>query len=64
MEKDLFGRTAKERERQEKIKLQVLLSCEEERTKLQDCFRNTWFGQCSQEHKEFWDCLTRVRNMN
>uniref|UniRef100_A0A1X7SE97 COX assembly mitochondrial protein n=1 Tax=Amphimedon queenslandica TaxID=400682 RepID=A0A1X7SE97_AMPQE len=64
MARDLLGRTAKDREEQKQVNITALHFCQEERDKLQRCIRGTWFGQCSKEHKEFWDCLTRVCNIN
>ena len=60
MEGRLFGLTEKERQIQETAKAGALLACEVQRAKLKHCFRKSWFGWCIEEHKQFWDCYTRV----
>lgn len=60
MEGRLFGRTETEKQQQELIKAKTLLACETERAKLKRCFRESWFGWCIEEHRQFWDCFLRV----
>lgn len=60
MEGRLFGRTESERELQESTKAKALHSCHIERANLTSCFRTSWFGYCSEEHRRFWDCYLRV----
>lgn len=60
MENKLFGRTKAEKDLREVIKARSLLACEKERVKLTTCFRDSWFGWCAEEHKQFWDCFVKV----
>ena len=60
MEGKLFGRTEEEKRRQRAAGIHALLSCQEECAKLKKCFRESWFGWCSEEHKAFWSCFQKV----
>ena len=60
MEGRLFGVTEAEKNHQERVKAHALLSCQKERAILQRCFRESWFGWCVEEHREFWDCFLKV----
>lgn len=61
MEGRLFGVTEAEKNHQERVKAHALLSCQKERAILQRCFRESWFGWCVEEHREFWDCFLKAR---
>ena len=63
MEGKLFGRTEEEKRRQRAAGIHALLSCQEECAKLKKCFRESWFGWCSEEHKAFWSCFQKVRTL-
>ena len=60
MEGRLFGRTEKEREKLQAAGVHALLSCQEESVKLRKCFKESWFGWCTEEHKAFWSCFHKV----
>lgn len=61
MDGRLFGRTESEKKRLDDIKIQALVSCEQEHIRLKRCFRESWFGWCTQEQSAFWKCFTKER---
>ena len=63
MEGKLFGQTEEEKRQQRAAGIHTLLSCQEECAKLKKCFRESWFGWCSEEHKAFWSCFQKVRTL-
>ena len=42
--------------------VKALTKCDSEREKLKKCFRDSWFGWCAEEHRDFWNCFAKVRN--
>lgn len=38
----------------------ALIQCEEQREKLKQCLRTSWFGWCGQTQKDFWACFSKV----
>lgn len=62
MEARLTSITPEQRKREKEINLHSVVHCNEERQRLRECFRNSWFGYCSKEQAAFWGCFNKERD--
>ncbi|XP_062508796.1 uncharacterized protein LOC134185032 [Corticium candelabrum] len=62
MVKKLFGRSKAEEKVMEAIKLRALELCHEKHMRLIRCFKSSWTGSCSEEHKDFTSCFHTHRD--